>query len=158
MAHGMAPRMRTRAAWLIAAAASVVACAGAFEAHVVERLGIFVSWPLSAAPARSEPHNAILALRLIAITCLALGAIHALAIVLWYVRSSTASPRRVWHVVSVGLGVLLLYEQLGVTLATSIIAHAPLTWQSPKIIAAVLFIGCGVQYLYENKRGAHRAH
>ena len=100
----------------------------------------------------------VLILRVAACCALCLGAAHALGIVLWYARRQGASPRRVWHVVSVGLGIVLLYEHLFTMIVASMFLRSPLSWQSPKVITAVLFIGCGAQLLYDGSRTRKTTH
>jgi hypothetical protein len=94
----------------------------------------------------------VTALRFFAILILVLGLVQAVTVILWYVRSSLLPPRRLFHIVSVGVGISFAYVHLIEDVFGYIRAGSPLSWASPRCIIAGLFIGVGVHFLYLDRR------
>lgn len=103
------------------------------------------------------------AMRVTALVVVGLASAQALFVVSWYIRYALVPPRRVWHVLSVGIGLLLAYKQMLFETTYLLIAHAAFTWASPTLISSALFIMTGVHFLYADarervrrRRGGHR--
>lgn len=87
-------------------------------------------------------------LRVCTLLVISLGAVQDLFVVYWYVHHAFATPRRVMHVASVGIGLGIGYGAMAAEIARLVSEDAPLGWTSPLLIASVLFVMTGVHFLY----------
>jgi predicted membrane channel-forming protein YqfA (hemolysin III family) len=91
-------------------------------------------------------------MRAVALLLLLLGAVQDVSVILWYARARFIKPRKIWHVLSVGLGLLLAYAALALEFVRRIVTDAPTTILAPLIISSSLFLMFGVHALWAEAR------
>lgn len=69
-------------------------------------------------------------------------------VVVWYVNHGLIGPRRLLHIVSVGIGLLFAYGFMLATVGVLFFTHAASTVASPMCIASAVFTMYGVHNLY----------
>ena len=91
-------------------------------------------------------------LRVFALMFLSVAIVQDVSVVFWYAHFGLSTPRRVLHVVSVGLGFLLAYSHMAIETVRLLMADAPLGWSSPMLISSAAFTMVGVHFLWLDAR------